>query len=217
MTLSEKIFMQRAIENLLLKGVINECDHKRSQFISKIFLVPKPEGSRRFILNLKQLNKFVDIKHFKLEDFRTAIKLISRDCYLGSIDLKDAYFLVPVHVSHKKFLRFIFDEKLYEFNCLPFGLATAPYVFTKLMKPVMFHLRKNGLTSVVYLDDFLLIGSSYASCSENIRKTEKLLDELGFIINYNKSHLIPKQTCKFLGFIFNTVDMSLRLPREKEK
>lgn len=150
MSSTEKILMKKAIEDLLGKGAISVCDHKSSQFISKIFLVPKPDGSKRFILNLKKLNKFIYSKHFKLEDFRTAVKL-SKNSFLGIIDLKDAYFLVPIHFSHRKYLRFLFNGKLYEFNCLPFRLSTAPYVFIKLMKPVMSYLRKKGFSSVVYL------------------------------------------------------------------
>ncbi|XP_043481257.1 uncharacterized protein LOC122510567 [Leptopilina heterotoma] len=65
---------------------------------------------------------------------------------MASIDLQDEFLL--------------FNEKLYEFNCLPFGLCTAPYVFTKLLKPVAQKLRSEGLLSVIYLDDILLIARS---------------------------------------------------------
>lgn len=84
-----------------------------------------------------------------------------KDQFISStLDLKDTYYAIPIVEPNKKYLRFIFEASLFEFNCLPFGLNIAPYVFTKLMKPVVTHLRKKGYTSVIYLDDLFLIEKS---------------------------------------------------------
>lgn len=136
---------------------------------------------------------------------------------MACLDLKEAYFSVPIHKRHRKFLRFIFDNTTYEFCCLPFGLSIAPWVFTKLMKPVVSLLREQGQLSVIYLDDLFLIGSTFNECLENIQKTKQLLERLGFIINKIKSQLIPKKECKFLGFLFNSVNMVIKLPTEKRE
>lgn len=110
---------------------------------------------------------------------------------MASIDLKDAYQLIRLASSDRKYLRFLFEDVLYEFNCLPFGLSTAPYTFTKLLKPVIGHLREQGYLSVIYLDDLLLLGETHTSCLENVQKTIKLLESLGFIINKEKSKMEP--------------------------
>lgn len=125
------------INKLIDKDAVQKCSPKIDQFISPTFIVPKPDGTYRFILNLKQLNKFIVPVHFKHEDGRTASKLMFKDCYMATLDIKDAYYLVPIVKEHRKFLRFYCNQDLYEFTCLPFGLCTAPYVFTKLMKPVV--------------------------------------------------------------------------------
>jgi hypothetical protein len=177
--------------------------------------VPKPNGDKRFILNLKCLNKFVDTKHFKMEDYRTAAKFITKNCYMACIDLRDAYFLLPVHESHRKYLRFMYDNTLYEFNSLAFGLSSSPYVFTKLMKPVMEYLRSQGLLSVIYLDDIFLIGTSYSDCKTNVNITKDTLERLGFLLNFDKSCLTPKKECKFLGFVFDSQNMIMTLPDTK--
>lgn len=83
-----------------------------------------------------------------MEDIRTATNLLSKDSYMATIDLKEAYFLVSVHKSFRKYLRFRFDNQLYEFTCLPLGLCSAPLVFTKLMKPMLAALRRDGHTIV---------------------------------------------------------------------
>lgn len=212
---SEKIKYECSIRNLLTIGAIRECQPCHGQFLSPIFLIPKPGGKFRFILNLKSLNKFIDTSHFKLEDLRTALKLVSRECFMSTIDLKDAYFLIRVDERSKKYLRFQFENKIYEFNVLPFGLNTAPFVFTKIMKPVISLLRSYGHLSTMYLDDTLLISNTLKSCLENINDTTRLLEALGFIINVDKSNLSPTTTCKFLGFIIDSHKLQVTLPKEK--
>lgn len=195
---------------------ITTCEPCDGQFISPIFTLPKANGEHRFILNLKNLNKFIKLEHFKMEDYRTALRLLDKNNFMATLDLKDAYFLIPINPNDRKKLRFEWKSQLYEFNVLPFGLCTAPYVFTKLLKPVLQWLRSRGWISVNYLDDFLCIGQSYDECVNNINKTQNFLQYLGFVINFNKSQVTPKTECKFLGFIFNTIDMTIFLPDEKK-
>lgn len=171
----------------------------------------------RFVLNLKPLNDFIDTKHFKMEDLRTITKILSHGSYMATIDLKDAYYLVPMHQNSKKFLRFMWEKKIFEFQCLPFGLCTAPWVFTKLMKPIASHFRSQGWMSVVYLDDWLLIGESYEQCQKNVEITCNYLISLGFIINKSKSNLEPSMKCQYLGFIFDSRVFRLYLPEDKKQ
>lgn len=102
------------------KGVIVQCKEETGQYLSPYFLVPKPNGEYRFILNLKGLNNFIQTNHFKMQDLRTALKLILQDNFMASIDLQDAYFLIPVDKSCRKYFRFKF-QATYEFMVLPFG------------------------------------------------------------------------------------------------
>lgn len=207
--------MLQAINKLLDLGAITSCQRSHDDFISKIFLISKPNGDKRFILNLKSLNKFISAPHFKMEDHRTAAKLVPKSGFMATIDLKEAYLLIPLSKKQRKYFRFQFDDQIYEFNAIPYGLSVAPWVFTKLMKEVVNYLRHRGYRSVIYLDDILCIGDSYEECYKNVNKTIHLLKCLGFIINYNKSALEPQQTCKFLGFMYNTLDMTLSLPMDK--
>lgn len=211
----EKYEMSLAIENLLKLGAVAPCSPLLDQFISKIFLAPKSNGGKRFILNLKPLNKFITTEHFKMEDHRTASKIIPRDGYLATIDLKEAYLLIPIDSTNRKYLRFIFEGIIYEFRALPYGLSVAPRVFSKIMKEVITSLRTRGFKSVQYLDDILCIGNDYSECINNVKATVNLLSCLGFIINYEKSSLDPQKVHKFLGFIFDTRDLTLSLPEKK--
>lgn len=106
-------------------------------------------------------------------------------------------------------------ENFFNF-CLPFGLYTSPYIFTKIMKPIVNKLRLEGMLLVIYLDDFLFIYNSKALCGINIQKTIKFLQNLGFIINFKKNSLISSQNCKYLSFIINSIDFTLNLTDKKK-
>ena len=121
--------MDRAIGKLIISGAIEKCCFTEGQFISSYFLVLKPDGSHRFILNLKKLNDFVKKEHFKMEDIRTAVNLLNREDYMCRLDLKDAYLQIPNYKGDKKYLRFEYKSQLYQFNALLFGLTSSPFVY----------------------------------------------------------------------------------------
>ena len=153
-----------------------------------------------------------------MEDLRTASKLIMKNYLMCSLDIEDAYFCIPIHKDYRKFLRFTFDRIIYQFNYLPFGISSAPMIFTKIMKPVMNTLRLKGHISCIYLDDILrCIGNTYQSCLENTYDTI-LFEKLGFTINYKKSSLIPSRICKYLGFLLNSERFTaVELTEERKK
>ena len=167
------------------------------------------------ILNLKKLNEHVAYHHFKMDSLSTVIKLVSRDCYMASVDLKDAYYSVPIAVHHQKYLKFFWKDNLYCYQALPNGLACAPRLFTKLCKPIYSRLRKMGHTIVGYIDDSLLVADSFESCQTSVNETLRLFESLGFVIHEQKSVLLPSKSVVFLGFEINSREMSIRLTNEK--
>lgn len=100
-------------------------------FISLVFVVLKPDEGNRPVVNLKPLNQYLDYKYFKMEGACMLKELLRQGDWLIKINLKDAYFIVPIWVGHQKYLRFLCKDSMLEFVCLPFGLASAPRIFTK--------------------------------------------------------------------------------------
>lgn len=116
----EKQLIDEEITNLLTKGASRKVSSCPYEFISNIFLVPKKTGDLRPVINLKPLNQFVKGIHFKMENIQMAMNFVSLGDYMVSLDLKDAYFSVPIFRPHCKYLRFIWRDQRYEFTCLPF-------------------------------------------------------------------------------------------------
>ncbi|KAJ8980208.1 hypothetical protein NQ317_002221 [Molorchus minor] len=189
--LSEKETSARdlVISELISSGAVSKCKPHRGQFVSSSFLRDKSNGKKRFILNLKRLNTHVDTPHFKMDDYRTVSKLMAKGSYMTTIDLKDAYFLIPIAKEHRKFLRFEHRGHMFEFSCLPFGLSSAPYCFTKLLKPVMELLRSEAISCVNYLDDFILFGDTADQCDKHTKFAIRLLTRLGFNFDSQQQRL----------------------------
>ena len=150
-----------------------------------------------------------------METFNTALFLIENNCYMASIDLKDAYYSVAIHPDDRKYLRFMWNNQLFEYTCLPNGLSCAPRVFTKMLKPIFSLLRSQGFVSVYYLDDILLFRNSPQDCVENVNVTLAILRRLGFFINYSKSSFLPSNKVEFLGFELDSTTMLANLPPRK--
>ena len=144
----ESDILSAELLKLIDKKVIEPCEHVEGEFLSTVFTRQKRDSSKfRLILNLSDFNLWVVYKHFKMDTLQTALALIYPGCFCASIDLKDAYYTVNVDPSARKFLRFTFDGQLYQFTCLPNGLTSGPREFTKLLKPVLAHLRQEyGIT-----------------------------------------------------------------------
>ena len=111
---------------------------ENNTFVPEVFTRSKKDGSKRMILNLKRLNKFVDYKHFKMESLQNVLELIRPGVYMASIDLKDAFYSVTVHKNHQAYLKFFAEEYL-KFVCLPNGYGPAMQIFTKIFKNIIFY------------------------------------------------------------------------------
>ena len=184
-------------------------------YISTIFLREKKDNKCRLILNLKNFNGHVTYRHFKMDHLKTALSMVRKECFMSSIDLRNAYYSVPVAICDQTYLMLQFAGQLYKFVCLPNGLTSAPRLFTKILKPVFDPLYKEGHDTMGYLDDSILFEDTYDECKAAILRAVNLFQSLGFQVHREKSSLTPKQEIDFLGFIINSKNMTLKLSKQK--
>ena len=131
------------ILRLCEKGVLEETTYCKGEFIFPIFTRRKKHGTKRLILNLKEFNEIFNVEyhHFKMESIQSVITMVTPNCFMASIDIKDAYHSVPITSEHRKYLWFQWKGKLLQYTCFPNGLACCPCLFTKLLRPVYASLR----------------------------------------------------------------------------
>ena len=127
---------------------------------SPLSVVSNSTGKLHLVLNLRYLNQFLHGISFKYEDLRVAALMFEQDEFLFKFDLKSGYHHIDIHADHHKYLGFRWDSNgnvnYYVFTDLPFGLSTACYLFTKIMRPLVRHWRGRGLKAIVYLDDGII-------------------------------------------------------------
>jgi hypothetical protein len=138
-------------------------------FWSGFFLTPKKSGDWRLILNLKPLNAYIRPKRFRMETLASVLQCPIKGKWTTSLDLKDAYLHVPIRPEDQKWLRFELGEQVYQFRCLPFGLSTAPKVFTYIVRSVAAFLRRHGISVIMYLDDWLVVSPSKLQSQRNLQ------------------------------------------------
>ena len=213
----KRLALQQEVLAMLEKGAIQELPNadRSPGFYSRIFFVRKKFGKWRLVIDLSILNTWIVSPHFKMVTPRTVLSTVQPWHWAASIDLKDAYFHIPILKRDRKFLRFTFDGKVYQFRVLPFGITTAPLVFTKVLQVVGSYLHKRGIDILIYFDDSLVLSYSRDQCAEDTRAALATLIRLGFIPSGEKSELTPSQDFIFLGYRFRT-DLGLVLPPEEK-
>ena len=145
-----------------------------------------------------------------------ATKMMKPRCFMSSIDLRDAYYSVPILPAHRKLLKYCWRGELYQFTALPMGLTSSPRIFTKVMKPVFATLRSRyGHSCLGYIDDSIYIEDSVTMCEDVTLNATQLFIQLGFVPCPSKSVFQLTQILEFLGFLLNSVTMIVSLTKKK--
>ena len=197
--------LRQEVEAMLAKGALEIARDPGPGFYSRLFLVEKATGGWRPVIDLSHLNDFVQLTPFKMETVALVLLSVREGDFLASVDLKDAYFQIPIHGSSRKLLRFMSEGTVYQFKALCFGLSTAPQVFTRVFAAVSAWAHSRGIRLLRYLDDWLVLSSSSEKkAKESIRELLSLCRTLGIVINEKKLDLVPSQPEKYLGMTIDT-------------
>ena len=201
------------VEKLLEKAAIEPVPiaEEHLGFYSTLFLVPKKTGDLRPVINLKPLNQYLKTEHFKMDTLSKVINLVRKGDWGISVDLQDAYFHIPIFRSHRKYLRFCIQGRKFQYRVLAFGPKTSPRVFTKVVSVVAAHLRMQSIRMAVYLDDWLALNAIREMLLRDREKILNLLAQLGFLVNAEKSKLVPSQDITYIGGRF-LLDKGIVLP-----
>ena len=196
--------LRQEVEAMLAKGALEIARDPGPGFYSRLFLVEKASGGWRPVIDLSHLNDFVQLTSFKMETVASVLLSVRERDFLASLDLKDAYFQIPIHRSSRKLLRSMSEGTVYQFQALCFGLSTAPQVFTRVFAVVSAWAYSHGIRLLRYLDDWLVLSSSEQEAKQAVQVLLSLCHALGIVINEKKSDLVPSQTMKYLGMTIDT-------------
>ena len=166
---------------------------------------------------MRQVNRSLIKQRVICEDWKIAMAYFAKDSYMFSFDLKSGYHHIKISQDHQTFLGFCWrspdsnNEVFYVFTVLPFGLSSAPYIFTKLLKPLEKHWRIQGICIAVFLDDGWSIVEDKEGCLVKAQSVRRDLNSAGFVVNEEKSVWEPTQGLDWLGITWNSLLGTLKI------
>lgn len=183
---------------------------------SLLFPVPKKDSVEfRWCHDLRYLNDWLKVSQVKYETVESVRQMIRKGDFMTSIDLKSAYSHVLIDPKHRDFLCFDALGRRWKFRALPFGVSSAPYVFTRVMRTVMQFFRNQGIRISIYLDDMIIMAKTPGLAHLHTQYVLNVLEALGFVINRSKSCLEPSRQISHLGLIFDSYRWQITLPQSK--
>jgi hypothetical protein len=196
--------------------VLEEVPSSTRLICSPSFAIPKPNGKFRTIWDGRFVNAaFVRPPHFQMPSLATVRELLQPGELMIKIDLSNAYFHVPIHPAIAFFLGTAINGRRFRYRALPMGHSWSAWTFQRLLKPILRHLRRQGIRLLAYLDDWLIIGKTAAETLRHAQTTLELLVRLGFRPNWEKSVLTPTRSLTFLGFVIDSSTMTVAVPSTK--
>ena len=198
--LEQSAFVESAINDLVINGCVTEVFEAPS-IINPLSVSIQKSGKKRLILDLRHVNQFLYKSRFRCEDLSIAKEILNPGDFMFTFDLKSGY--------QKKYLSFawIFSSgrtRFFQFSVLPFGLSSAPYLFTKLLKPLVKKWRSEAKSIVVYLDDGLGAAADKNKAKITSLQVHADLLKSGFLPNETKCVWEPTQVITWLGAVLNT-------------
>jgi len=210
---AERVYMVELVQRLSSLGAIEPA--LSPDFVSKSRLVPKKDGGFRLVVDLRHINSHFPTKPCKFETLLSLENQVRPGDWFFSLDLKDGYYHLSIHPSHRKFVTTELNGVLYQFVGLPFGLSSAPRVFTKVMRVFVRALRVRGIRVLPYLDDFLIVSASRVEALLNRVVVQDLMVSLGLSRNMSKGMWEPAQSVVHLGIGVDSVRNLFFVPEDK--
>lgn len=216
LTPDEQQAVDQEIARALAAKAISPVPAELATCFSPVFTVPKKDSSaRRMIIDLRRVNQYLDVPKFKTTTFREAKQLVTTGCWMAKLDVKDAFWHLPVHPQDRQYLAFEWKGQTYRYNVAPFGLSVSPLLLAKTMRPLIGRVNSKGISCAIYVDDALLVAKSEQECREAVEQIIREFEAAGFLVNREKSVLVPTQQIVYLGVEIDSVTMTCKTPAGK--
>ena len=205
-----EIFVDNEIEKLLRKNCISELKSK-PRVVNPLTVAVGKVGKLRLVLDCRHINDCIAKYQFRYEDYRVVEKLVHEYDFMITFDIKSAYHHIEIAEVHRPYLGFSWKSRYYHFNVLPFGIASASYIFTKVCRVLIAKWRSEGHKIVMYLDDGILIESDINRIKQSSYTIKSDLENSGFILATEKCIWEPQQSIEWLGYVWNTKENTIRV------
>lgn len=170
-----------------------------SEWSSPVLLVKKSNGEFRFCFDGSKLNSVTKRDSYPLPHVDRILNMLKGAKFISSVDLRSAFWQIPLDETSKEKTAFAIPGRgLFHFTVLPFGLSNAAQTQQRLMDAVFGPKLEPNI--FVYLDDIIIISSTFEQHIDLLREVAERLREANFTVNINKCEFF-RSSLKYLGFI----------------
>ncbi len=196
---AQACFVDCEIQQLLQADSIRVVPCERAHCILPISVVAKKGGKFRLVLDSRHTNSWISCPSFKQEGLDVVSTIIEPEDFLISVDLKNGFHHLQVRPDQRRFLCFQWKGTCYQWCVLPFGVKSAPYLFSRTVKEVVHYVREQGVRCSVWVDDFIFCIKPRSFD----RDSDWILSEFsafGWTVNLQKCDLTPTTETMFIRF-----------------
>ncbi|UYV72153.1 hypothetical protein LAZ67_9001970 [Cordylochernes scorpioides] len=194
---AERRVIQSEVEKMMETKIIRPSS---SPWASPVILVRKKDGSLRFCVDYRRLNKITKKDVYPLPCIDDALDTLSGSRYFSTMDMRSGYWQIEVDDKDREKTAFITPDGLYEFNVMPFGLCNAPATSERMIDNVLRGLKWD--MCLCYLDDIVVYGSIFKEHLTRLYKVLRCIQQAGLCLNYKKCHFASRQIT-ILGHVVN--------------
>lgn len=197
-----KAEISRQIDELLADGTIS---YSLSPWSSAVHLVDKPDGSKRFCVDYRELNKITLPDEYPIPPIESTLNELTGSKFITTLDLAQGFFQLELSPLARKKSAFICHRGKFEFNVLPMGLKNAPRNFQRLIELIF--KEKEGKSLATYLDDLCVGTSDFDSHMQSLEYVLSKLQEHNLTLKKKKCFFLM-QEAKILGYTLNSEGLS---------
>ena len=186
--------LKMEVDRLCKIGVLKKVNH--SQWAAPTFIIPKKDGTVRFISDFRELNKRIKRKPYPIPKIQDLLIKLEGFQFATSLDLNMGYYHIELDPASKKLCTIVLPFGKFEYQRLPMGLNNSPDLFQEKMSELMADLEYVR----VYLDDLLSLTCS--TFEDHLAKLDEVFERLakaGLKVNAKKSFFACGEL-EYLGY-----------------
>jgi len=195
---SQRELVQEHIDKMLKAGIISPS---QSPWASPIVMVDKKDGSKRFCVDLRALNRITKNNSHPLPRIDDILASLDGSQYFSTLDLRSGFWQVELEETSKDKTAFTCFAGLHRFEKMPFGMVNAPSIFSELMNAVLRGIQYKF--AIAYLDDILIYSKTFEEHLEHIEAVFTRLRNAGLKLKRSKCEFL-KTEVNYLGHIVSS-------------
>ena len=202
-----KPLVEDELDHLEKMGVLEKVNY--SQWATPLVVVPKKDGRVRLCGDYKvTLNQALDIEQYPLPKPDDLFAALAGGDKFSVLDLSQAYQQLLLDDESRPYVTIKTHRGLYRYTRLPYGIASAPAIFQRVMDTIL-----QGLPGVMcYIDDILVTGANDAEHLKNLEAVLKRLQQYGIHLKRSKCRFLCPRV-EYLGHLIDS--QGLRATKSK--